>query len=83
MGQSQQFLEAITGVDEVRTSLDGARFVCRVSGNCEMELTGIYRMRNHDILTSLDVLTTGTYQRLPSIIKVSQPPANMLHVHVF
>lgn len=28
------------------------------------------RLRNHDLLTSLDVLTTGTYQRLPSAIKV-------------
>jgi mediator of RNA polymerase II transcription subunit 14 len=26
--------------------------------------------RNHDILTSIDILMTGTYQRLPSIIKV-------------
>ena len=28
------------------------------------------RLRNHDLLTSLDVLTTGTYRRLPSAIKV-------------
>ncbi|KAI0316938.1 mediator complex subunit MED14-domain-containing protein [Amylostereum chailletii] len=27
------------------------------------------RLRNHDLLTSLDVLTTGTYWRLPTIIK--------------
>ncbi|KZT04699.1 MED14-domain-containing protein [Laetiporus sulphureus 93-53] len=27
------------------------------------------RMRNHDLLTSLDVLTTGSYRRLPSKIK--------------
>ncbi|PIL36575.1 hypothetical protein GSI_00264 [Ganoderma sinense ZZ0214-1] len=27
------------------------------------------RLRNHDLLTSLDVLTTGTYRRLPSCIK--------------
>ncbi|KAH8119598.1 MED14-domain-containing protein [Phellopilus nigrolimitatus] len=27
------------------------------------------RARNHDLLTSLDVLTTGSYQRLPSQIK--------------
>lgn len=31
------------------------------------------RLRNHDLLTSLDVLTTGTYRRLPSAIKVSRP----------
>ncbi|KAG1744781.1 mediator complex subunit MED14-domain-containing protein [Suillus lakei] len=29
------------------------------------------RLRNHDLLTSLDVLTTGAYQRLPSGIKKS------------
>ena len=27
-------------------------------------------LRNHDLLTSLDVLTTGTYRRLPTAIKV-------------
>ncbi|KAH9945691.1 MED14-domain-containing protein [Amylocystis lapponica] len=27
------------------------------------------RLRNHDLLTSLDVLTTGSYRRLPSVIK--------------
>ena len=27
------------------------------------------RMRNHDLLTSLDVLTTGNYQRLPRTLK--------------
>ncbi|KAH9894934.1 MED14-domain-containing protein [Cubamyces lactineus] len=27
------------------------------------------RLRNHDLLTSLDVLTTGTYRRLPTCIK--------------
>lgn len=34
------------------------------------------RLRNHDLLTSLDVLTTGSYRRLPSVIKklIVQPP---------
>ncbi|KAH9924917.1 MED14-domain-containing protein [Fomitopsis serialis] len=33
------------------------------------------RLRNHDLLTSLDVLTTGSYRRLPSAIqKVVVPP---------
>ncbi|ORX86392.1 MED14-domain-containing protein [Basidiobolus meristosporus CBS 931.73] len=38
-------------------------------------LYGIYttmsqaRVRNYDILTAIDVLTTGTYQRLPTIIR--------------
>jgi hypothetical protein len=31
------------------------------------------RLRNHDLLTSLDVLTTGSYRRLPSCIKVCAP----------
>ncbi|KAN0076709.1 Mediator complex subunit MED14 domain containing protein [Tylopilus felleus] len=37
------------------------------------------RLRNHDLLTSLDVLTSGTYKRLPSGIKKSIipiPPLN-------
>ncbi|KAN0107393.1 Mediator complex subunit MED14 domain containing protein [Russula decolorans] len=34
------------------------------------------RLRNHDLLTSLDVLTTGSYRRLPTMIKKSviSPP---------
>ncbi|KAI0248188.1 mediator complex subunit MED14-domain-containing protein [Lactifluus subvellereus] len=32
------------------------------------------RLRNHDLLTSLDVLTTGSYQRLPTVIKKSMIP---------
>ncbi|KAI9567227.1 mediator complex subunit MED14-domain-containing protein [Boletus coccyginus] len=32
------------------------------------------RLRNHDLLTSLDVLTSGTYKRLPSRIKKSIIP---------
>ncbi|KAH7915167.1 mediator complex subunit MED14-domain-containing protein [Hygrophoropsis aurantiaca] len=32
------------------------------------------RLRNHDLLTSLDVLTSGTYKRLPSGIKKSIIP---------
>lgn len=30
----------------------------------------LIRLRNHDLLTSLDVLTTGSYRRLPTNIKV-------------
>lgn len=29
-----------------------------------------YRVRNYDISTALDVLTTGTYDRVPAVIKV-------------
>ncbi|KAF8256603.1 mediator complex subunit MED14-domain-containing protein [Lactarius quietus] len=32
------------------------------------------RLRNHDLLTSLDVLTTGSYRRLPIIIKKNIVP---------
>ncbi|KAJ3553568.1 hypothetical protein NM688_g3538 [Phlebia brevispora] len=32
------------------------------------------RLRNHDLLTSLDVLTTGSYRRLPSAIKACTFP---------
>ncbi|KAF8070340.1 mediator complex subunit MED14-domain-containing protein [Lyophyllum atratum] len=36
------------------------------------------RLRNHDILTSLDVLTTGSYLRLPTCIKKSIIPISPL-----
>ncbi|KII92020.1 hypothetical protein PLICRDRAFT_103790 [Plicaturopsis crispa FD-325 SS-3] len=36
------------------------------------------RLRNHDLLTSLDVLTTGSYRRLPSGIKKLIVPATPL-----
>ncbi|KIK79206.1 hypothetical protein PAXRUDRAFT_161917 [Paxillus rubicundulus Ve08.2h10] len=36
------------------------------------------RLRNHDLLTSLDVLTSGTYKRLPSVIKKSIVPIPLL-----
>ncbi|EIW78720.1 MED14-domain-containing protein [Coniophora puteana RWD-64-598 SS2] len=36
------------------------------------------RLRNHDLLTSLDVLTTGTYRRLPTGIKKSIIPVSPL-----
>ncbi|TRM70306.1 mediator complex subunit MED14-domain-containing protein [Schizophyllum amplum] len=36
------------------------------------------RVGNHDLLTSLDVLTTGTYQRLPTIIRKSVIPVKPL-----
>src|SRR5882757_4709077 len=41
-------------------------------------MTDPRRLRNHDLLTSLDVLTTGTYRRLPSAIKVG-PCLAVLH----
>ncbi|KIY71148.1 MED14-domain-containing protein [Cylindrobasidium torrendii FP15055 ss-10] len=31
------------------------------------------RLRNHDLLTSLDVLTTGTYKRLPTMLQAWVP----------
>jgi mediator of RNA polymerase II transcription subunit 14 len=36
------------------------------------------RLRNHDLLTSLDVLTSGTYKRLPTRIKKSIIPPTPL-----
>lgn len=36
------------------------------------------RLRNHDLLTSLDVLTTGSYLRLPTIIKKMAIPSTPL-----
>ncbi|KAF5388784.1 hypothetical protein D9757_005677 [Collybiopsis confluens] len=36
------------------------------------------RLRNHDLLTSLDVLTSGTYKRLPTRIKTSIIPPTPL-----
>ncbi|KAA1472975.1 MED14-domain-containing protein [Dentipellis sp. KUC8613] len=36
------------------------------------------RLRNHDLLTSLDVLTTGSYRRLPTGIKKSVIPPTPL-----
>ncbi|ESK91030.1 hypothetical protein Moror_16335 [Moniliophthora roreri MCA 2997] len=36
------------------------------------------RLRNHDLLTSLDVLTTGSYRRLPTAIKKSIIPPTPL-----
>ncbi|KAH9963764.1 mediator complex subunit MED14-domain-containing protein [Russula dissimulans] len=41
------------------------------------------RLRNHDLLTSLDVLTTGSYRRLPTMIKKSIiPPPRLTDVQV-
>ncbi|KAL0581807.1 mediator complex subunit [Marasmius crinis-equi] len=36
------------------------------------------RLRNHDLLTSLDVLTTGSYRRLPTVIKKTIIPPTPL-----
>ncbi|KAJ3500334.1 hypothetical protein NMY22_g19291 [Coprinellus aureogranulatus] len=36
------------------------------------------RLRNHDLLTSLDVLTTGSYLRLPTCIKKRMTPLSPL-----
>ncbi|KAI6103423.1 mediator complex subunit MED14-domain-containing protein [Pisolithus sp. B1] len=45
---------------------------------CAKESLDPARLRNHDLLTSLDVLTSGTYQRLPSAIKKSFIPTRPL-----
>lgn len=36
----------------------------------DSQLICLISLRNHDLLTSLDVLTTGSYRRLPTIIQV-------------
>ncbi|KAJ2784546.1 mediator complex subunit [Coemansia interrupta] len=35
------------------------------------------RMRNYDVRNAVDILTTGTYQRLPSAIKRAVPPPKL------
>ncbi|KAJ2859074.1 mediator complex subunit, partial [Coemansia erecta] len=35
------------------------------------------RMRNYDVINAVDVLTTGTYQRLPTVVKQSVPPPKL------
>ncbi|KAJ1801203.1 mediator complex subunit [Coemansia sp. RSA 2399] len=35
------------------------------------------RMRNYDVANAVDVLTTGTYQRLPTAVKQSVPPPKL------
>lgn len=71
------------GINYAKESLDPARYVvslARVSLHSPPEH---YRLRNHDLLTSLDVLSTGSYLRLPACIKVSSnlaPPPSGFNV---
>lgn len=70
MTQNQQFEDAMSGLNYAKESLDPARFVALLLEAilCSQQ----NRLRNHDLLTSLDVLTTGSYLRLPTCIKVLQ-----------
>jgi hypothetical protein len=69
MNQNQQFEDVMKGLTYAKEILDPARYrnITRPHA-CPHVLCR--RLRNHDLLTSLDVLTTGAYQRLPSGIKV-------------
>ena len=72
MNQNRQFDDVIHGLTYARDSLDGARYDT-LSPHAKHALICVLmndRLRNHDLLTSLDVLTTGSYRRLPTIIKV-------------
>jgi mediator of RNA polymerase II transcription subunit 14 len=72
MNQNRQFEDVVRGLTDARDSLDGAR--CVIDFVQYSTLTkyarALDRLRNHDLFTSLDVLTTGSYRRLPTIIKV-------------
>lgn len=68
MTQNHQFEESIRGLNYAKESLDPARFISLLSNFDRLNI--FCRLRNHDLLTSLDVLTAGSYLRLPTIIKV-------------
>lgn len=48
-----------------------SRKVRLLISSCFVIVQQLTRLRNHDLLTSLDVLTSGTYTRLPFGIKVA------------
>lgn len=60
------------GLNYAKESLDPARLLCFLEAT-STRLSFYSRLRNHDLLTSLDVLTTGSYLRLPTCIKVDSP----------
>jgi mediator of RNA polymerase II transcription subunit 14 len=72
MNQNRQFDDAIHGLTLARDSLDGARYDAGLLSvnHTHISVRTDSRLRNHDLLTSLDVLTTGSYRRLPTMIKV-------------
>ncbi|KAG6898141.1 hypothetical protein C0992_004857 [Termitomyces sp. T32_za158] len=75
MTQNHQFEGAMEGLKYARESLDPARsIILQVSVANEYLTTANIRLRNHDLLTSLDVLTTGSYLRLPTCIAKSLIP---------
>ena len=72
MNQNRQFDDVIHGLTYARDSLDGARCVALSLQAKHAPICVLMdnRLRNHDLLTSLDVLTTGSYRRLPTTIRV-------------
>lgn len=83
--QNAQFDEAFNQLEALRNGLDATRSarilpVRRDRYPFVSKLTLVYahdapRVRNPDLLTALDLLTTGTYQRLPQRFQV--------HLHLF
>jgi len=72
MNQNRQFDDVVRELTYVRDSLDGARYILIILFCLWTHMDPLLycRLRNHDLLTSLDVLTTGSYRRLPTMIKV-------------
>ena len=70
MNQNRQFEDVVRGLTDARDSLDGARYNLNYPQLDRLISMHAHRLRNHDLLTSLDVLTTGSYRRLPTMIKV-------------
>lgn len=79
MEQNQQFEDALVGLKYAKESLDPARSVLNLLFHSYTYPVIFLRLRNHDLLTSLDVLTTGSYTRLPTYIKVSDTYISMIN----
>ncbi|KAG6886292.1 hypothetical protein C0993_006702 [Termitomyces sp. T159_Od127] len=79
MTQNHQFEGAMEGLKYARESLDPARsIILQICVANEYLTPANNRLRNHDLLTSLDVLTTGSYLRLPTCIAKSLIPVTPL-----
>lgn len=67
---NNQFHQVTDALETIKLSLAAAKSVSLLYPRTD-DTSPLCRLRNHDLLTSLDLLTTGTYQRLPTGIKVS------------
>ncbi|KAG8987562.1 mediator complex subunit, partial [Tulasnella sp. 427] len=61
----QKALDVMTFLVRSEAKIKAAHFVFGTS----VGLLHSHRQRNADLMTALDILTTGTYQRLPTVIK--------------